>query len=178
MVRAKAARPPQGAAAGRLTAEAVLARNLSRDIEIVMPLGFLIAGGWGGGWSGGVIGLAAAIWLALFLFFPFLNGDPLRAGDLVAGSWVVKAERRRLAPALSTRTPAVAEYRFGPAALSVHGEHELQALGEVAAAICGKIGPQAEAGDERAFLTPFYAGLRAHLERGMRLGHRKASKHE
>jgi uncharacterized RDD family membrane protein YckC len=174
---------------GRLTAEAVIARNLMRDVEVFIPLIFLVSGG-----AEGITGWAAAIWLAVFVLFPFFNKDNLRAGDLVAGTWVVEAERRKLPQAMSVRegsvreeTPAV-RYRFGEAELSVYGEHELQVLEsvlrqnnpeaqrQVLEAICRKIGWQAGDGDDRAFLEAFYAALRARLEGDMRFGKRKKDK--
>jgi len=183
-----AARPSHGGAregtGGRLTAEAVIARNLLRDVELFLPATFLLSGGF----TQGISGLATGIWLGIFVLFPFFNRDNLRAGDLVAGTWVVEAERRKLGRALSLATPPPGEYRFGAAELSVYGEHELQvlegilrtgdaqALREVAEAICRKIGWQAGAGDERPFLEAFYAALRAHLERDLRFGRRKKDK--
>ena len=172
---------------GRLTAEAVIARNLMRDIEVFIPTGFLLSGI---GSSLGVAGWAAALWLAVLVLFPFFNKDNLRAGDLVAGTWVVEAERRKLPQAMSVSEEAAPAqgYRFGEAELSVYGEHELQVLENVLRqdnsqaqravleAICRKIGWQAGEGDDRAFLEAFYAALRARLEGDMRFGKRKKDK--
>jgi uncharacterized RDD family membrane protein YckC len=173
-------------AGGRLTAEAVIARNLMRDVEVFIPAGFLLSGI---GSSMGVTGWAAAAWLAVFVLFPFFNKDNLRAGDLIAGTWVVEAERRKLPQAMSVREEAPAQsYRFGEAELSVYGEHELQvlesvlrqnnpeAMRQVLEAICRKLGWQAGTGDDRAFLEAFYAALRARLEGDMRFGKRKKDK--
>lgn len=182
-----------GSGGGRLTAEAVLARNLLRDIELFMPLVLLMVAPSG---DAGNAGFAAAGWFLVFMLFPFFNRDGLRAGDLVAGTWVVEAPRTRLAQALSTQGAmrdhasdvTGAAYRFGEAELSVYGEHELQtlervlregrpeALAAVHEAICRKIGWEPGAGDERAFLEAFYAQLRARLEGGMRFGKRKKDK--
>jgi uncharacterized RDD family membrane protein YckC len=180
-----AARPGGGGSGSRLTAEAVIARNLMRDVEVFIPIVFLLANGV----EAGPAGLAAFVWLAIFVLFPFFNRDHLRAGDLVAGTWVVEAERHKLMRAMSVAdgTPAPG-YRFGEAELSVYGEHELQVLEgvlrhddrraqrQVMEAICRKIGWQAGEGDERAFLAAFYAALRARLERDMRFGKRKKDK--
>ena len=175
--------------AGRLTAEAVIARNLMRDVEVFIPAIFLLGGI---GSSLGVTGWAAAIWLGVFVLFPFFNKDNLRAGDLVAGTWVVEADRRKLPEAMSVRVAREAQpatnYRFGEAELSVYGEHELQVLEsvlrqnnpqaqrQVLEAICRKIGWQAGAGDDRAFLEAFYASLRSRLEGDMRFGKRTKDK--
>lgn len=175
---------------GRLTAEAVIARNLMRDVEVFIPLAFLLGGI---GSSLGVMGWAAAVWLGVFVLFPFFNKDNLRAGDLVAGTWVVEADRRKLPEAMSVRdlreaAPPATTYRFGEAELSVYGEHELQvlenvlrqdnpqAMRQVLEAICRKIGWQAGSSDDRAFLEAFYAALRARLEGDMRFGKRKKDK--
>ncbi len=180
---------------GRLTPEAVIARNLIRDIELFMPLGFLLMAPSGEFGSFGYAGLA---WFIIFMAFPFFNKDALRAGDVIAGTWVVEAPRIKLADALSTQGAAAASgssevtgarYQFGVADLSVYGERELQtlerllregnndALKSVHATICRKIGWDPGAGDERAFLEAFYAQLRARLETDMRFGKRKADKH-
>lgn len=180
---------------GRLTPEAVLARNLLRDIELFLPLVLLMVAPSG---EAGPAGVAAALWFLVFVLFPFFNRDRLRAGDLIAGTWVVDAPRIRLAQAISTQGAARGaasgvtgvEYRFGPAELSVYGEYELQtlervlrdgqpdALAAVHGAICRKIGWDPGAGDERAFLEAFYSQLRARLEGGMRFGKRKKDKHD
>lgn len=184
---------------GRLTPEAVVARNLLRDIELFLPLMLLIAGlvysamGEPLGWSLGM----ATLWFLVFLLFPFFNRDAMRAGDLIAGTWVVEAPKAKLKEALSVgdtasegrSTLTAAEYRFGEQELSVYGEYELQtlervlrdgtdeALVAVHETICHKIGWHPGAGDERAFLEAFYNQLRARLESDMRFGKRKADKY-
>jgi uncharacterized RDD family membrane protein YckC len=188
-----AARPSDGqSGADRLTAEAVIARNLLRDIELFMPIVFLIVAPTG---EAGPAGIAAMLWFLVFAFFPLFNRDALRAGDLIAGTWVVEAPRARLPDTLSTGVAARgasavtgASYRFGEAELAVYGEYELQtlervlredrheAIVSVQEAICRKIGWAPGAGDERAFLEAYYAQLRARLEGGMRFGKRKADK--
>lgn len=170
---------------GRLTAEMVIARNLVRDVEVFLPLFFML----GGGQEGGVAGFAAFIWMMVFVLFPFFNKDALRAGDVVAGTWVVEAKAAKLKEAMSLAPDRSSDYTFGEEELSVYGEHELQvlenvlrqnqpdALRDVAAAITYKIGWQLGAGDEREFLEAFYAALRGHLESGMRFGKRKKDKY-
>lgn len=183
----------------RLTPEAVIARNLLRDIEIFYPLIAMMVIIFTGqqGESVGALGWVVTGWFALFALFPFFNRDALRAGDIVAGTWVVTRARSRLAAALSASGAAAAQgesnvtgvrYDFSEAALSVYGEKELQtlegmlrtspddALAAAHAAICRKIGWEPGAGDERAFLEAFYAQLRAKLEADLRFGKRKADK--
>ena len=174
---------------GKLTADMVIARNLLRDSELVMPGIYLLVIMFGGGSTLGVSGWALVAWLLVFVCFPFTNKDALRAGDLVAGTWVVEARKAKLPDAMSLAPDRSTTYRFGPEELAVYGEHELQvlesvlradnpkALAEVAEAICRKIGWQMGAGDEREFLEAFYQALRGHLEGGMRFGKRKANKY-
>lgn len=183
----------------RLTPEAVIARNLMRDIEIFYPIVaivvLLVMATIGE--DIGALGWVAAGWFMLFALFPFFNRDGLRAGDIVAGTWVIEVPRTKLKAILSaagsaadTRASTVTgmRYDFGEAELSVYGEKELQtlermlrdaepaALKDVHAAICRKIGWDPGAGDERAFLEAFYAQLRERLEAEMRFGKRKADK--
>ncbi|MBU2586702.1 MAG: RDD family protein [Alphaproteobacteria bacterium] len=184
---------------GRLTPEAVIARNLLRDIEVFYPLIALLvlAVMSDANEDAGPLGWVMTAWFALFLLFPFFNRDALRAGDIIAGTWVVERPRAKLADVLSTQGAAGARgasavtgvrYGFGEAELAVYGEKELQtlerllrdaqpdALAAVHTAICRKIGWEPGAGDERAFLEAFYAQLRAKLEGDMRFGKRKADK--
>lgn len=179
---------------GRLTAEMVLARNLLRDIELFLPLQLLITVQTSDGTD--YAGLMAGLWFLLFALFPFFNRDRLRAGDLIAGTWVIEAPKRKLEAVMSTGQTASrgtsqttgANYRFSDEELAVYGEYELQtlervlrenrpeALVAVHEAICLKIRWNPGAGDERAFLEAYYTQLRGRLESGMRMGKRKADK--
>lgn len=178
---------------GRLSPEMVLARNLLRDIELFLPLMLLGQAG-----AGGLSGWLALVWFLLFALFPFFNRDRLRAGDLIAGTWVVEAPRQKLGQVMSlgesaargTSAATGATYRFGEAELAIYGEYELQtlervlrenrpeAIAAVHEAICRKIGWDPGTGDERAFLDAYYTQLRARLEAAMRMGRRKADKHD
>ncbi len=179
---------------GRLTAEAVIARNLLRDVELYLPLVFILSAPTGGI---GAAGWAGLIWFLIFMLFPFFNKDSLRAGDVVAGTWVVEAPKLRLQETLST-SGAVKHgssdmtgitYEFSDEELSVYGEYELQTLEKVlrdnrpdaiisvADSICRKIGWNPGTGDERAFLEAYYGQLRSRLEGDLRFGKRKADKY-
>jgi uncharacterized RDD family membrane protein YckC len=180
---------------GRLSAEMVIARNLLRDIELFLPLVFLASAGDAGG-DMDAAGIAATLWFMIFALFPLFNKDRMRAGDLIAGSWVVETPRRKLEAVLSVAPAAQAPagpapspaYHFGEAELSVYGEYELQmlervlrddraeAMQAVYEAICTKIGWRAGQGDARPFLEAYYRALRQRLEAGMRMGQRKADK--
>jgi uncharacterized RDD family membrane protein YckC len=177
---------------GRLSTEMVLARNLLRDIELFMPMAALASAQ-----GSGPTGWAAAAWFLIFALFPCFNRDRLRAGDVIGGTWVIEAPKRKLEAVMSTGKVAAggssartgASYKFGEAELAIYGEYELQtlervlredrheALVAVHEAICRKLGWSRGAGDERAFLEAYYTQLRARLEAGMRLGRRKADKH-
>jgi uncharacterized RDD family membrane protein YckC len=173
---------------GRLTAEMVIARNLLRDIELFLPIAFIATAGVDSGWAW----LTATVWFAMFLLFPCFNRDRLRAGDVIAGTWVVEAPRRKLEATMSRplAEPGAAPVPFSEAELAVYGEYELQTLerilregrlpeiAAVQATIAAKIGrPDQGTADPRAFLEAYYAQLRARLEAGMRMGKRKADKH-
>ena len=174
-----------GGRSGRLSAEAVIARNLVRDAELFLPLIWVTVGLSG---EMGVAGAAAAVWLLVFALFPIFNRDNLRAGDLVAGTWVIESRRPKLPGAMSVGTDRSADYRFAEEALATYGEHELQvlervlredrpeALRQVTETICAKFGWTAGSGDEREFLEAFSAALRARRERDMRFGRRKKDK--
>jgi uncharacterized RDD family membrane protein YckC len=175
----------------RLTTEAVIARNIIRDIELFMPIVF-IGGAVAAGSDTDLAGWAGAVWCAIFMLFAFFNRDALRCGDVIAGTWVVEAQRRKLGQALSVSAPVAASdeaFTFTPQELAVYGEYELQtlervlrdgrgaAIDDVADAISRKIGRPYPTGAERVFLESYYLQLRARLEQGLRLGKRKADKY-
>jgi len=180
---------------GRLSVEMVIARNLLRDIELFLPIVFVASASEEGG---GAAGLAAFAWFMVFALFPFWNKDRLRAGDIVAGTWVVEQPKRKLEAAMSAaqaqasartgETEPQHAFRFTDEELQVYGEYELQtlerilrenrreSLEKVHQTIAAKIGRSDGQGEERQFLDAYYNQLRARLEAGMRLGERKADK--
>ena len=171
---------------GRLTADAVIARNLMREIEIFLPLSFL----FGGEGVDGLIALIGLLWAGIFLFFPLFNKDRLRAGDIIAGTWVVHAPRRKLEIDLGgASTDNAMPYRFTDAQLDAYGEYELQTLenvlragnaetqSNVASTIRGKIGWEwQEDEQDYDFLSAYYAALGKRLERRMLFGNRRRDK--
>lgn len=178
---------------GRLTAEAIIARNLLREVEFFLPVQFLVVLLVQGNSSSFTL-LAGSIWVLVFAFFLLFNRDRLRCGDLLAGTWVVETPREQLSDVVApTDSMAAAsrgggDYRFSDAELSIYGEYELQSLEEVLrggsedsqrtvyVAICQKLGWKPGAGDERAFLENYYTQLRQKLESNMRFGKRRADK--
>jgi uncharacterized RDD family membrane protein YckC len=172
---------------GRLTANAVFARNAMREIEVFLPMSFLFATGLGV--DAGLIVLGA-IWSGVFVLFPLFNRDRLRLGDLAAGTMVVKAPRRVLRPDLARDGPVlVSGIAFTEAQLDAYGIKELQVLeevlrkadrrtvAEVSSRIRAKIGWETPLDvSDNAFLGAYYSGLRARLETRLLFGHRRADK--
>ena len=171
---------------GRLTADAVVARNLIRELELFLPLMMLGAGVAQDSVSGWIM-LAGVLWsltLSLFLLF---NRDRMRMGDLIAGTWVVMAQRVKLDADIAVDAAGNA-MTFSEEELAVYGIFELQelervlrgrdprAMRDVADAIRAKIGrPVAEEDD--VFLLSYYRQLKARLERKLLFGKRREDKY-
>ena len=175
---------------GRLTANAVFARNFVREVEVFLPLQFLAMGGDG---LNAAIGLVGLVWSGIFLLFPIFNKDKLRVGDLIAGTWVIHAPKTKLLPDIASASTAQsvegAAFVFTPAQIDAYGIHELHILEdvlrrsgfdmkqEVAARIRKKIGWTQQAGeDDVTFLEAYYAALRQRLETRMLQGQKKIDK--
>jgi uncharacterized RDD family membrane protein YckC len=174
----------------RLSAAAVFARNALREIGFFLPIGLLL--GVGGAGVDGWMSLLAAIWGSIFLFFPLFNKDRLRVGDLVAGTWVVRAPRPLLAKDLAAPTQAgdmPSKFVFTPAQIDAYGVKELhvledvlrardpEVLKDVASRIRTKIGWVWEAAEnDYDFLRAYYAALRGRLENRLLMGVRRKDK--
>ncbi|RYD42623.1 MAG: RDD family protein [Sphingomonadales bacterium] len=171
---------------GRLTADAVVARNLIRELELFLPLmmlGVTAAEDMASAWTI-IAGLLWSLTLSLFLLF---NRDRMRMGDLIAGTWVVMAQRVKLDAEIAAGSAGDA-IPFSESELAVYGIFELQelerilrgrdarAMREVADAIRAKIGrPVAEEDD--VFLLSYYRQLKARLERKLLFGKRREDKY-
>jgi uncharacterized RDD family membrane protein YckC len=186
---------------GALGAEAVFARNLTREIEVFVPLTVVLAPrallpelpGWAA--------LAGSAWLLLFGVLPLLNRERLRVGDLVGGTVVVCMPAATLLEDLAAaRGDAAVEpaarpaHVFTTAQLDLYGIRELQLLEDllrrpesavpshlleaVAARIKRKMRwpKEARPSDPRRFLEDFYAAQRARLEHKMLFGVRQERK--
>jgi uncharacterized RDD family membrane protein YckC len=174
---------------GPLLPSAIVARNLTREVEAFIPLGLLLT--WSGthpDWEH----LFIAIWLLFFAALPFVNRDRMRGGDLIGGTMVIALPKRALSSDLVERA---AQYVFTEAQLRAYGAFELQVLEEllrrpksvdtirvlteVRDKICHKIGwtapvpPQ----DTELFLREFYTAQRAFLEREQLFGKPRADKY-
>lgn len=172
---------------GRLTGDAVIARNLMREIEVFLPLS-LLAGGGASGTVDGYTTLFGLGWTAVFLLFPFFNADRLRVGDLLAGTWVIQTRPKKLVEDLSISR--MADITFSPQQLSAYGSYELDTLDGVirrsdgparqlvAQTIIDRIGWTSDVTDVDGFLTAYYTQLRTYLESGLLLGRRRESKHD
>jgi uncharacterized RDD family membrane protein YckC len=181
---------------GPLSAEMVFARNLTRDVEVFLPLTVLFAPqlvfGEAEGWGRAL----SAVWIVILAALPFFNKHRARVGDLVAGTVVVVAPRGELLEDLATTSAAArasaAAYSFSQEQLDVYGIRELQVLEDVLRhpnpepavldEICEKIKrkirwPRRDwTVRSEPFLRDFYAAQRARLEHKMLLGRRQERK--
>ena len=171
---------------GPLRASAVIARNLTRELEVFLPIGILFSAG-SGGWGN----LLALGWLICFLVLMLVNRDRMRAGDLIAGTLVIVMPRQRL---LGDLVETRAHFVFADHQLGAYGKRELQVLEdllrrpndaetrELLHDVCDRIvrkiawaEPLAPA-DTALFLRDFYTAQRAFLEREQLFGRPRADK--
>jgi uncharacterized RDD family membrane protein YckC len=165
---------------GPLLPTAVIARNLTREVEMFLPLGILMSGGRtaGGGVNWELLSLA--IWMLFFAVLPIINRDRMRGGDLIAGTMVIALPKRALSSDLVER---VLQFSFTEQQLRAYGAFELQVLeellrrpnseettrvlGEVCDKICRKIAWTGSVPPNQValFLRDFYTAERAFLER-------------
>lgn len=174
---------------GALTPRAIVARNLTREVEIFFPLGMLLqAQQWlYAPWEIGPV----ALWLLLTSALPLCNRDRLRAGDLIGGTIVIAVPKTVLLDDL------VADRRvftFTGQQLDRYGVVELHVLEDVlrqsdafggapllidiAERVKRKIGWQGALAprDAFVFLRDFYAAQREHLELRKHLGEERPDK--
>ncbi|MBK8199446.1 MAG: RDD family protein [Acidobacteria bacterium] len=176
---------------GRLTANSVLARNFIREIEIGLPFQFALMGGdQFGAW----MALFGLLWSGVFLLFPVFNKDKMRVGDLIAGTWVIRAPKAKLMDDITSaaaRPETASRFAFTQVQTDAYGIHELHVLedvlrqstqeikAQVAARIRTKISWTPIVGEtDLAFLEAYYAALRRRLEQRMLLGDRKTDKYD
>lgn len=172
---------------GRLTADAVFARNALREVELTLPAVALFSRGQG---VDAVLILLGVIWTGTFVLFPLFNRDRRRLGDLAAGTMVVKVPKTVLQPDLAdTERQAARGVAFTPAQLDAYGIKELhvleqvirgrdrKAIAEVAMRIRAKIAWEGPSDmPDLTFLNAYYAALRGRLESRMLFGRRRADK--
>jgi len=176
---------------GPLLPGAIVARNLTRDVEVFLPLGLYLSLPAAGQGVTLLTQLAYLGWIGLVSALPFFNRDHRRAGDLIGGTLVIAMPRRAL---LAELGDSQARFVFTRRQLDAYGAFELQVLEEllrrpdspetrkiqqdVGVKICRKIawGAAPPPGEIRAFLTAFYTAERAHLEREQLFGKYRADK--
>jgi len=188
-------------AGGALTADAVIVRNLMREVEVFLPLTLIMVAA--GTEMNGLIELAMLGWMLVFTFMPLFNRDRLRVGDMVGGTWVITAPKATLLPDLAEASgqrarseQAAPAYAFTSEQLDAYGIYELQTLEqvlrqqgtnaatvreEVARRIQRKIDwtpPPDLRVDAQAFLQAFYTAQRGRLEAQVLLGKRRKDKHD
>jgi len=177
---------------GPLTAGMVFARNVTRQVEITLPLLVMLAPGSLAPEAPQWTALAALVWAAVLLGFPTFNRHRVRLGDLAAGTLVIAEPKAVLEPDLARAEARKeeADLVFSPAQLEIYGNRELQVLetilrseptaetaallSTVARKIQRKIGWEVPEGEPRVhprrFLVAFYAAQRRRLEHKLLLG--------
>jgi uncharacterized RDD family membrane protein YckC len=173
---------------GALRVDQVVARNMMRELELYLPLSFLLSRGQD---IDAVIILCGVIWCMVFALFPLFNRDRLRLGDVIAGTWVLRTPKHLLLPDMASARMGQQAYGFTEAQLAAYGVKELQvlesvlrtaepqAMEAVAERIRGKIGWRKRPRElDSEFLHAYYATLRRHLEQRMLFGVRKRDKHD
>jgi uncharacterized RDD family membrane protein YckC len=185
-------------AGGPLRPDAVVARNLMREIEVFVPLSFLATPQLTG--DAAIAHALLILWAAVFVLMPFFNRDRLRLGDMVGGTMVIAVPRAALASDIAGTSPsgsakASARHGFSDGQLEIYGIYELQTLEgvlrrtdpqsattrqEIARRIQARIRWEGQALPSNAdrFLEDFYVAQRARLERKLLFGVRRKDKHD
>jgi uncharacterized RDD family membrane protein YckC len=177
---------------GPLLPTSVIARNLTREVEMFLPLGILMSGGRAAGGGVDWEQLSLAIWMLFFALLPAINRDRMRGGDLIAGTIVIALPKRALS---SDLVDGAVQFSFTEQQLRSYGAFELQVLEEllrrpdsvetlrvlndVCDKICRRIVWTAPVPPDQVvlFLRDFYTAERAFLEREQLYGKGRADKH-
>jgi len=175
---------------GRLRFEAIFTRNVLRELELFLPISIMFGASMSGGRDvDGWLYLLGLIWCAVFVFLPLFNADKLRAGDLVAGTWVLRTPVQKLLRDMADDNAGHApSLVFAPAQLDAYGIKELQVLEQVlrtrdkptvravADRIAGKIGYSRGDVTDLEFLRAYYHAIRGRLESRLLMGRRRKDK--
>jgi uncharacterized RDD family membrane protein YckC len=177
---------------GPLTPGILLARNLTKEIELFFPLMFLaqpellIPG------EAGVTRAIGVAWLVILALLPIFNSQRARLGDLIGGTIVIRSPETQLLSDL-TEDRGMAAISFTEKQLAIYGIKELQALEDILRvdeqranlplleSVCDKIqrkikwDSDVQVHPER-FLQAFYAAQRKRLEQELLFGRRKEEK--
>ncbi|UDF04911.1 RDD family protein [Asticcacaulis sp. AND118] len=175
---------------GHLSPAGVITRNALREVELYLPMTLAFQASVVGGW----LALVALLWTLILALLPLFNASRARLGDFLGGTRVVYVPREKLSFDLAEQVHATpSALIFTPEQISVYGEKELGVLEEVlrerraptmravADRIKTRIGwvtPKAvtEIPSDEAFLSAYYAALRAQLEGRMLMGRRRKDK--
>lgn len=133
---------------GELTPSSIIARNITREVELFLPISLLFSMPQGSGiWAH----LAVLGWVLILCCLPLFNREHLRAGDLIGGTIVIAMPKRALLGDLTIKHPAgasqanannvnyriaipepepVGGYTFTHDQLAIYGAFELQVLEE------------------------------------------------
>lgn len=178
---------------GPLSVQAILVRNMTRNIEIMVPLQILMVPESIFPDSPQMASILAIVWLVLISALPLFNKQRLRAGDILGGTIVVDIKQSELEEDMTLET-RLTTYRFTSEQLSKYGIYELQVLEDYLrshwgarsldpALLVEKIqrkigwtGERVKASQSEQFLKDFYAAQRHNLEQRMLLGDRKERK--
>jgi uncharacterized RDD family membrane protein YckC len=184
---------------GELTPTAIVARNLTRQLEYYIPLYFFFS--VPAGMATGDYSWLLFVWVIGASFLPLVTRDRLRLGDTIGGTMVITRPEPTLLEDLSQAAPtAQGAFAFTPAQLDIYGYHELRILEDmlrradglpmpkgaplsgldlVAQKIKARIGypDPIPPGHERQFITEFYAAQRGVLERELLHGLQKWNQH-
>ncbi len=175
-----------------LTGSATFLRNVSRDVELFLPLIVILAPEAllpGAPWWFMVFPL---VWVLLLGVFPLFSPRNLRPGDVIAGTVVVMQPRLELRDDLfkGSDLPAIT---LSSGQLEMYGIQELQLLEKILRdypteqtlqALAGKIAAKMDLPDAHwidnpeSFLKFIYARLRAHHEQRILFGDRQLEKRE
>jgi uncharacterized RDD family membrane protein YckC len=175
-----------------LTGSATFLRNVSRDVELFLPLVVVLAPEAllpGAPWWFMVFPL---VWVLLLGLFPLISPLNLRPGDVIAGTVVVIQPRLELRDDLF-KTSGPLAFSLSAGQLEMYGIQELQLLEKILRdfptsqtlqALAAKIAAKMDipdvnwVGNPESFLKNTYAQLRAHHEQRILFGDRQLEKRE
>ncbi len=174
-----------------LSATAIFLRNVTRDLELFLPLQVVVLpeSVWPGApWW---MVLVALLWVFLFAFYPFLNHRRARIGDLIAGTMVASIPKPSLSSDLS-EIQTSNRFVFSAQQLDMYGVFELQTLEDllhrnlkevellkVATVIAEKLDiSKTKIDPARPFLEAFYGALRERHEGRLIFGDVQQTKKE
>jgi uncharacterized RDD family membrane protein YckC len=180
---------------GELTPTAIVARNLTRQLEFYIPLYFLVSIPFG--FLSGDYSAILFAWILVVSLLPLFSKDRLRLGDYIGGTLVIMKPKQVLSEDLSKASQKTTQtFSFTPEQLAIYGYLELRILEDfirradelpmpkgtnlnglnvVAHKIKTRLGyaEPIPPGQERRFLNDFYTAQRGVLERALLFGQQK-----